>query len=140
MNLLEKEITRNKNKITDLKIQQDNIKSTIDKPKSLQELIFKLKTSPDEEKELIKLKLKTIIHEQVEYMQIFTYRDKNDFDRFTDESWKTFIKKCGIRPGNNNFKRLRAYRIKFKFLKETRLVRGVPKYYSSESVLTKKEI
>ena len=73
-------------------------------------------------------------------MQIFTYRDKNDFDRFTDESWKTFIKKCGIRHGNNNFKRLRAYRIKFKFLKETRLVRGVPKYYSSESVLTKKEI
>ena len=140
MNLLEKEITRNKNKITDLKIQQDNIKSTIDKPKSLQELISKLKTSSDDEKELIKLKLKTIIHEQVEYMQIFTYRDKNDFDRFTDESWKTFIKKCGIRPGNNNFKRLRAYRIKFKYLKETRLVRCVQKYYSSESVLTKKEI
>jgi hypothetical protein len=134
---LENEIVKNKSKITELKIKQDNITSTTENPKSLQELVLKLKTISNEEKEILKLKIKTIIHEQVDSIQVFTYRDKNDFNGFTDESWGIFIKKCGIRSGKNSFKRFRAYRIKYKFLKESRLVRGVEKYYKNASVLIK---
>jgi len=134
---LENEIVKNKSKIIELKIKQYNISSTTENPKSLQELVLKLKTISKEEKEIIKLKIKTIIHEQVESIKVFTYRDKNDFNGFTDDSWRKFIKKCGIRSENNNFKRFRAYRIKYKFLKESRLVRGVEKYYKNASVLIK---
>jgi thioredoxin reductase (NADPH) len=91
----------------------------------------------NEEKEILKLQIKTIIHDQVDSIQVFTYRDKSDFNGFTDESWGIFIKKCGIRSGKNSFKRFRAYRIKYKFLKESRLVRGVEKYYKNASVLIK---
>jgi len=136
----ENDINKIKNLISDLIIRKENINATISNPKSLQDIILKLKNSSNEEKEVIKLKIKTIIHEQVEFIIVYTYRDKQDFDGFTDESWIRFIKKCGLREKSTNFKRFRAYRIKFKFLNETRLVRGVAKYYSAESVLTKKEL
>jgi hypothetical protein len=87
-----------------------------------------------------RLQIKQLIHEQIDYIKVYTYRIKSDFGRFTDESWMSFLKNCRIKIDQERYKKLRAYRIKFKFLKETRLVRGVPKYYSNESVLTKTKI
>ena len=78
--------------------------------------------------------------EQIDYIKVYTYRIKSDFGRFTDKSWLSFLQKCRIKINQERYKKLRAYRIKFKFLKETRLVRGIPKYYSNESVLTKTKI
>jgi len=140
INETESEMEKYKNEIINLRIKKENIDSTIRHPKSLQNLIIDLDSSDKTQLNIKKLQIKQLIHEQVDYIKVFTYRTKSDFGRFSDESWLNFLKKCRIKIDQERYKKLRAYRIKFKFLKETRLIRGVPKYYSCESVLTKKSI
>jgi hypothetical protein len=136
----ENQIENYKNEIINLRIQKDNIESTIKQPLSLQNLIINLDDKDKTKSDIKRLQIKQLIHEQIDYIKVYTYRIKSDFGRFTDESWMSFLKNCRIKIDQDRYKKLRAYRIKFKFLKETRLVRGVPKYYSNESVLTKTKI
>ena len=136
----ENEIENYKNEIIDLRIKKDNIESTVKKPLSLQNLILNLNDQDKTEADVKRLQIKQLIHEQIDYIKVYTYRIYTDFERFSDESWLSFLKKCRIKIDQKRYKKLRAYRIKFKFLKETRLVRGIPRYYSNESVLTKTSI
>ena len=136
----ESEIETYKKEIIDLRIKKENIESTIRQPLSLQNLILSLDDEDKTKSDIKRLQIKQLIHEQIDYIKVYTYRVKSDFGRFTDTSWLGFLKKCRIKINQERFKKLRAYRIKFKFLKETRLVRGIPKYYSNESVLTKTQI
>jgi hypothetical protein len=136
----ENQIENYKNEIINLRIQKDNIESTIKQPLSLQNLIINLDDKDKTKSDIKRLQIKQLIHEQIDYIKVYTYRIKSDFGRFTDESWMSFLKNCRIKINQKRYKKLRAYRIKFKFLKETRLVRGVTKYYSNESVLTKTKI
>jgi DNA invertase Pin-like site-specific DNA recombinase len=136
----ENEIETYKKEIIDLRIKKENIESTVRQPLSLQKLILSLDDEDKNKSEIKRLQIKQLIHEQVDYIKVYTYRIKSDFGRFTDKSWLSFLKKCRIKINQERFKKLRAYRIKFKFINETRLVRGIPKYYSNESVLTKTKI
>jgi hypothetical protein len=136
----ENQIENYKNEIINLRIKKENIESTIKQPLSLQNLIINLDDKDKIKSDIKRLQIKQLIHEQIDYIKVYTYRIKSDFGRFTDESWFSFLKNCRIKINQNRYKKLRAYRIKFKFIKETRLVRGVPKYYSNESVLTKTKI
>ena len=136
----ENEIENCKNQIIDLRIQKENIESTVKQPLSLQNLILNLDDEDKTKSDIKRLQIKQLIHEQIDYIKVYTYRIKSDFGRFTDKSWLSFLQKCRIKINQERYKKLRAYRIKFKFLKETRLVRGIPKYYSNESVLTKTKI
>jgi hypothetical protein len=136
----ENQIENYKNEIINLRIKKDNIESTVKQPLSLQNLIINLDDKDKTKSDIKRLQIKQLIHEQIDYIKVYTYRIKSDFGRFTDESWMSFLKNCRIKIDQERYKKLRAYRIKFKFLKETRLVRGVPKYYSNESVLTKTKI
>ena len=136
----ENQIENYKNEIINLRIKKENIESTVKQPLSLQNLIINLDDKNKTKSDIKRLQIKQLIHEQIDYIKVYTYRIKTDFGRFTDESWLSFLKNCRIKINQERYKKLRAYRIKFKFLKETRLVRGVPKYYSNESVLTKTKI
>ena len=136
----ENEIETYKKEIIDLRIKKENIESTVRQPLSLQKLILSLDDEDKNKSEIKRLQIKQLIHEQVDYIKVYTYRIKSDFGRFTDKSWLSFLKKCRIKINQERFKKLRAYRIKFKFINETRLVRGIQKYYSNESVLTKTKI
>ena len=132
--------TKNDNlssEILDLKSKRENIKSTIQQPENLQQLVSKINLTKNENSEINRLKIKTLIHEQVEYVEVYSYRIRDDFRGFTDEQWDSFIKKCKIKKDQTRYKKLRAFRIKYKFLKESRLVRGVEKYYKNASVLIK---
>jgi len=124
-------------KIYELKSKLENIKSTISQPESFQKLISKPTSINYDDVYIQRQILRRIIHEQIEYIKVYTYRTKDDFKGFTDEKWNKFIKKCRINPNQKAFKKLRSFRIKYKFLQETRLVRGIEKYYKNETVLIK---
>lgn len=70
----------------------------------MQNLIINLDDKDKTKSDIKRLQIKQLIHEQIDYIKVYTYRIKTDFGRFTDESWLSFLKNCRIKINQERYK------------------------------------
>ena len=86
----------------------------------------------------IRQRLKNLIVNEVESIQVFSYRNQEDIPSFKgkDEDWLKYLKKHRLTVNQPYQKKLRCYWVKFRYHKDWRLIRGIEKYYKKGGTVT----
>ena len=129
--------------IEKIEVESRNLKGLQSSPRSAQSFIETLTKKDLSEIGVMgipnewRYQLKSAIADQVEMIWMFTARGREDMTSMTDQEWIQFVKDKHLQSKREDGRQrqLRVAYVKFKGSDKVRIIRGVPKLYSSQSHL-----